>query len=150
MFKIRTQAIVFGCVLPGHRSPIRMNVLPDKQLVEGWSNLREQRCLCRRKRQLKEELWWPVLTNILRPLLGSWSSGEIFWLKDCYEKLPLMYHHVSLFSPDWDSAANDLNKAAVCFKVKHDEISSSDPKWPGGLPLGGMQSCSSQGMWGIC
>ena len=29
MFKIRTQAIVFGCVLPGHQSLIHMNVLPD-------------------------------------------------------------------------------------------------------------------------
>ena len=28
----------------------------------------------------------------------------------------------SIFSPDWDSAANDLNKAAVCFKVKYDKI----------------------------
>ena len=95
MFKIRTQAIVFGCVLPGHRSPIRMNVLPDKQLGEGWSSLREQRCLCRRKRQLKEELWWPVLTNILRLLLGSWSSGENLWLQDCYDNChwcTIMFH----------------------------------------------------------
>ena len=30
MFKIRTPAIVFGCVLPGHQSPIHMNVLPEK------------------------------------------------------------------------------------------------------------------------
>ena len=22
------------------------------------------------------------------------------------------------FSPDWDSAADDLNKAAICFKVR--------------------------------
>ena len=34
MFKIRTQAIVFGCVLPGHQSPIRMNVLPEKAASE--------------------------------------------------------------------------------------------------------------------
>ena len=47
-----------------------------------------------------------------------------------------MNHHVSLFSPDWDSAANDLNKAAVCFKVKHDEISSSDPQMTRWLAVG--------------
>ena len=40
----------------------------------------------------------------------------------------------SLCSPDWDSAANDLNKAAVCFKVKYDklcfELASSDSPDP--------------------
>ena len=28
------------------------------------------------------------------------------------------------FSPDWDSAANEFNKAAVCFKVKTIKINS--------------------------
>ena len=41
-----------------------------------------------------------------------------------------------MFSPDWDSAANDLNKAAVCFKVRHDEVSSSHPQLTRWLAVG--------------
>ena len=115
-----------------------------------------------------------MLINTLRLLLGSWSSGKHLWLRSCSRSFFFLslviwrrkpHHDVSLCSPDWDSAANDLNKAAVCFKVKYEEIPSEPafldphdhlptwPTWPtcsGGLQLGGVQSCSSEGLRGIC